>query len=436
MSQKAQNSPSMANRDDFINPNTSSPVTVSDADSFLLDSSLIGSASGSFQNEGFLSGADGSAAAADAEFGFSRPDFRQMPLVGTVDFYERHVFLCYKNPQVWPPRIEAAEFDRLPRLLAAALTARKNDVKKQTRLTICEGHDGTETSNGDVLIFPDMIRYRRLTHFDVDTFVEEVLVKDGEWLPGNPEALTGWYIFVCCHGSRDRRCGVCGPAIVSRLLEEIESNGLQGKVSVSPCSHIGGHKFAGNVIIFGRNTHKEVSGHWYGYVTPDDVPQLLEQHVAKGEIVDWLWRGQMGLSEDEQKASQQHRFSINGGTDMDRGTINSNDVGISTCGSQLEGTGCCQANGNISCCQTTQLPVDADNFNLNQENAEFTTEKKSSFKRQISRSSSGKGARPRKVCSMPTWYESWEREDTYAVLAVVGAAISVAYAFNCYRQLK
>ncbi|KAH0682515.1 hypothetical protein KY289_020267 [Solanum tuberosum] len=59
-------------------------------------------------------------------------------------------------------------------------------------------------------------KFRILTHFDVDTFVEEVLVKDGEWLPGNPEALTGWY----------------------------------------------------------------------GYVTPDDVPQLLEQHVAKGEIVD------------------------------------------------------------------------------------------------------------------------------------------------------
>lgn len=31
---------------------------------------------------------------------------------------------------------------------------------QQTRLTICEGHDGTETSNGDVLIFPDMVRYR------------------------------------------------------------------------------------------------------------------------------------------------------------------------------------------------------------------------------------------------------------------------------------
>nr|ACU21376.1 unknown [Glycine max] len=128
-------------------------------------------------------------------------------------FCRRHVFLCYKNPAVWPPRIEAAEFDCLPRLLHAAINARKPHTKKETCLTICEGHDGTETSNGDVLIFPDMIRYRRLTHFDVEIFVEEVLVKEGNWLPGNPESLKASYVFVCSHGSRDRRCGVFGPIL-------------------------------------------------------------------------------------------------------------------------------------------------------------------------------------------------------------------------------
>lgn len=103
---------------DYINPllSSSSPIPVSNTDSFLVDNSQIGSAN-SFQNDNYL----GSEA---AEFGFSRPDFRQAPLVGTVDYYKRHVFLCYKNPNVWPPRIEAAEFDRLPRLLSAAITAR------------------------------------------------------------------------------------------------------------------------------------------------------------------------------------------------------------------------------------------------------------------------------------------------------------------------
>ena len=28
----------------------------------------------------------------------------------------------------------------------------------------------------------------------------------------------------------------------------------------------------------------------YGYVTPDDVPELLDQHIAKGEIIERLWR--------------------------------------------------------------------------------------------------------------------------------------------------
>ncbi|KAH1054309.1 hypothetical protein AAZV13_08G295400 [Glycine max] len=205
-------------------------------------------------------------------------------------FCRRHVFLCYKNPAVWPPRIEAAEFDRLPRLLHAAINARKPHIKKETCLTICEGHDGTETSNGDVLIFPDMIRYRRLTHFDVETFVEEVLVKEGEWLPGNPESLKASYVFVCSHGSRDRRCGVFGPILVSRFREEIELHGLQGKVLISSCSHIGGNKYAGNVIIFGSSNNREVTGHLYGYVTPDDVPLLFHQHIIKGEIFDSLWR--------------------------------------------------------------------------------------------------------------------------------------------------
>lgn len=96
----------------------------------------------------------------------------------------------------------------------------------------------------------------------MDTFVEEVLVKDGEWLPGAPESLNGSYVFVCSHGSRDRRCGVCGPALVSRFREEIELRGLHGKVTVSPCSHVGGHKYAGNVIIFGPDFSGAISGHW------------------------------------------------------------------------------------------------------------------------------------------------------------------------------
>ncbi|XP_071730276.1 altered inheritance of mitochondria protein 32 [Rutidosis leptorrhynchoides] len=415
-----------SNRDEqltFINSSISSSVGEG-------DSSQIGSASGSFQNEGFLGGFDGG----DDDFGFSRSEFRQSLVVGTVKYYERHVFLCYKKPQVWPPRIEAAEFDRLPRLLSAALASRKSDMKRQTRLTICEGHDGTETSNGDVLIFPDMIRYRRLTHFDVDTFVEEVLVKDGEWLPGSPEPLRGSYIFVCAHGARDKRCGVCGPALVSRFKDEIELRGHQSKVSVRPCSHIGGHKYAGNVIVFGSNNQGKVTGHWYGYVMPDDVPTLLEQHIEKGVIVDWLWRGQMGLSEEDQMKAQEQRVLENGGGSMER-NIQDTTVAVHADGSKVApGGGCCQGNGSSACCGNSDPSENAVDFNLG---SMLSGEKRNGSKNhQISINVGNKGgSTPHKVCTMPTWLETWESEDVYAALALIGAAVSVAVAYNCYRQL-
>ncbi|XP_045833222.1 uncharacterized protein LOC123924390 [Trifolium pratense] len=406
----------------------SSPITVSDTlDSYLTDPR---SASGSFQNDGVLSGGGD---ATDVEFGFSRPDFRQSSLVGTVELYERHVFLCYKNPRFWPSRIEAAEFDRLPRLLYAAVKARKNQMKKETRLTICEGHDGTETSNGDVLIFPDMIRYRRLTHFDVETFVEEVLVKNGEWLPGTPETLKGSYVFVCSHGSRDRRCGVCGPVLVSRFREEIELHGLQGKVFVSPCSHIGGHKYAGNVIIFGSSVNGEVTGHWYGYVSPEDVPLLLQQHIMKGEIIDSLWRGQMGLSEEEQIIKQEQRLLLNGIGILDESfALNESSDNFTSC-CQSNGVSCCQENRDSSFCQS-QVSVDNRmSSDAIETEAKLSADNKSS-KPVISRTNSGKGA-SRKFHSMTTWLDGWEQEDTYAALAVACAAVSVTIAYNCYKQL-
>ncbi|KAL0873230.1 hypothetical protein Bca101_022935 [Brassica carinata] len=381
------------------NPSSaSSPVTVSDyLDNFLGEPT---SRSGSFQSESLLGGGGGDSGN-DADFGFGRPDFRSEQLAGTVQFYERHVFLCYKKPSVWPARIEAAEFDRLPRLLSAAVSARKGSMKK------------------------------------------EVLVKDGEWLPGNPELLKGSYIFVCSHGSRDRRCGVCGPPLVSRFREELEFYGLQGKVSVSPCSHIGGHKYAGNVIIYQSKIHRKVTGHWYGYVQPDDVHVLLEKHIIKGEIVDRLWRGEMGLSEEDQKKTQERRLQVNGAGH----TIKSNgkvtqESSVLCCqsGAAEPNDGCCQQNGNSSsCCQDAtlmlSLETSEDSQLENENNTEKLTPGRKTAEKTFFRIDSVKGSSTRKVCAIPTWLESWEREDTYAALAVVCAAASVVVAYTCYKQL-
>ncbi|KAG5027397.1 hypothetical protein JHK82_023252 [Glycine max] len=92
---------------------------------------------------------------------------------------------------------------------------------------------------------------------------------------------------------------------------------------------------------------------------------------------------------------------------------------------QTDGESCCQDNEDSCCCQN-------DVF---EEMTELSTDNKRENVNVISRINKGKGAL-RKFSSMPTWLDSWEQEDTYAALAVVCAAVSVAIAYSCYKQLR
>lgn len=49
-------------------------------------------------------------------------------------------------------------------------------------------------------------------------------------------------------------------------------------------SHIGGHKFAGNVIVY-------PGGIWYGRVQPCHVPAIIDETCVKGEVLQPLLRG-------------------------------------------------------------------------------------------------------------------------------------------------
>jgi hypothetical protein len=68
--------------------------------------------------------------------GFTRPEMYTEKLAGTVDAYDRHVFLYYKNHLSWPPRVEASDDHPLPKLIAATFKARKNDLALKVRFAL------------------------------------------------------------------------------------------------------------------------------------------------------------------------------------------------------------------------------------------------------------------------------------------------------------
>ncbi|OMO69327.1 Sucraseferredoxin-like protein [Corchorus olitorius] len=330
----------------------------------------------------------------DAKFGFTREEMYSSNLAGTVNPYDRHVFLRFKSYTDWAARVEE---DQLPKILSSALKARKADIPLKTLLTVIEGGE----TDGDVLIFPDMIKYKGLTDSDVDGFVEDALVNGKPWDSRVPETLTGSYVFVCAHGSRDKRCGVCGPALIEKFNAEIESRGLKDQVFVSACSHIGGHKYAGNLIIYSPDSEGKLMGHWYGYVTPSDVPELLDQHIAKGQIIERLWRGQLGgPTEGGDKTNEQ---KLPNGTKHEESTAppkTNENTG-----------GCCQGVNGVSCCMTASSEV-----------SERKVEEKGE--------ANGKTGLGKLKC----WADSWEQRDVLTAAAVIGAVATIAVAYSYYRR--
>lgn len=224
--------------------------------------------------------------AGDAECGCARAEMYSKPLVGTVKRYDKHLCVAVGKPALsWAPNVEQDPDLKLPGLFAAAIKAHKRDVPFTAKLTVCEG---PPEADGNVMLFPQMTFFQNLAPDDAEKCVELALTGATEGTL-QVEPLRGSHVLVCCHLARDRRCGVCGTALASRFREEVQRRGDADSVNIWPCSHVGGHEYAGNVITYSRQPDGRVAGHWYGYVTPADVPALLDA-VADGRVVEKLWR--------------------------------------------------------------------------------------------------------------------------------------------------
>lgn len=204
----------------------------------------------------------------------------EWPLAGTVKPYHRHFLVC-TGERGWSPRLEEAD-GALGRM-ARAVRARRDADGPIPKLTATD--EPTTGAGFDLLVFPDRIRYRSVdaagwAAIERDHVVGGTPSDDVPWDP-----LPGHWVFVCVHEERDERCGRCGPPLLEALGRAVDDEGLSD-VTVRATSHVGGHKYAGNVIVYPE-------GVWYGYVRPEDARRIARDHLRGGRILEDLHRGSM-----------------------------------------------------------------------------------------------------------------------------------------------
>jgi hypothetical protein len=123
-------------------------------------------------------------------------------------------------------------------------------------------------------------------------------------------------ILICGHSSRDERCGKFGPILAAEFEEKLQRQNVAilhdapvhkakeintdveryvPTARVGLISHIGGHKWAGNVIIYIPPSFSSNAlagkGIWYGRVGPEHVEGIVAKTVLDGKVIKELFRG-------------------------------------------------------------------------------------------------------------------------------------------------
>jgi hypothetical protein len=139
------------------------------------------------------------------------------------------------------------------------LFVRRPERRREQRATVCWGSS------------PE--RGARLFRTEVERW-EDLLALDFE-APADP--VSHPVLLVCTHGKHDRCCARLGRPLYEALAEQADDRW------VWQCSHVGGDRFAGNLVCLPE-------GLYYGRVGPGDAWRVLDEHLA-GRIDLERYRG-------------------------------------------------------------------------------------------------------------------------------------------------
>lgn len=214
-------------------------------------------------------------------------------LPGTVKYYHQHLIVC-SGHSGWSMHFEEGD----PFSIALTAAVKTAQPPRRTKISACSA---TSQSGGtDLLWFPEGQRILGLRESDLPAVIRLLRGEGDAGLRLEPveEAV----FLICCNFNRDQRCGTRGPQVYGALLAYLAAQNLAGQAQVYHSSHLGGHRFAGVLLCY-------PSGNWYGRVTPQEVPALVQAELnpdlQAGSPVKHLWRGRMGMTVPDQIAYSQ-----------------------------------------------------------------------------------------------------------------------------------
>lgn len=188
------------------------------------------------------------------------------PLIGTASRNACHFVLAVPKTQ-WLPQIKDMDG------AAGALAALIDPLKDQAMLSL--RHCPPEEA-GTLWLFPHGLRFDGLTPEDYPALVAQAMNGDIR-LPYHA-VESEHVVMICTHGKRDASCARFGYEVYRAFCQQAPAT-----MTVWEITHIGGHRFAGTLIV-------QPANQWYGFLDPAHVPDLIAA-IQNGGVLTSHYRG-------------------------------------------------------------------------------------------------------------------------------------------------
>ncbi|KAL4921828.1 Sucrase/ferredoxin-like-domain-containing protein [Aspergillus aurantiobrunneus] len=222
------------------------------------------------------------------------------PLYGQIKQFHTHVLVATGKSD-WKERVENEH--------GSLMEAFDNSSgSKHGRVMISASNlrspDDEEPGNGTTILllpsftFVDAVNPRDVTEV-IDRFVDTPLSKGVSQttissLPGSRlkhrPCEYDYVVLLCSHKRRDARCGITAPLIKRELERHLRPLGLYrdaddqrpGGVGIFFVSHVGGHKFAANVLVYRKKEQQMI---WLARVRPEHCEGVVNYTLLQGKVV-------------------------------------------------------------------------------------------------------------------------------------------------------
>ena len=204
------------------------------------------------------------------ECSFSRAGFRDdATLAQSVKCVDQHVLLLRADrPHEWPKKPDdgapiRAAFDALESARTLKLS-----VAHEFEPAEADALDGDEAQR--VLVLPQGVQLRvpasDAAHRELAEYLAGTRAAADLAHATLERSLAGERLLaVCAHNAKDRRCGACGAALLTALRNAAPAAANGGRrVRVFGVSHVGGHAYAGNCLVFADSAgNGSFQSRWY-----------------------------------------------------------------------------------------------------------------------------------------------------------------------------